>query len=215
MMYLIFNSIFYYYYYSIIYRIILKNNNYLLKNIFNKIELLNYQELSSRIVSSLHSTTIFIYCLLNFNPTIWYKIRYITIGYCLYDLEKIYKIPQINKSSGISTYIHHILLLLSVTLFNTNINMLYLHQILLVEITTPFLNYSWYLYKSNSQKKIKFYICILILLSLFLYYRIIKLTIIFKLYYNNIGLNIPLLLFILLNYYWFYKLIKISFKTIF
>ena len=132
-----------------------------------------------------------------------------SVAYVLFDL------PKIIKDREMSMVLHHLIIfagyspaLLSIKLFPNYYK--YVSKLFLAEISTIFLNKSWFLYKlklTNTQKFKKYSV---LLLTTFFIFRVCNVTYIDYLLYlegkeKYWKITIP---FTFLNYYWFGKLLR-------
>ena len=150
---------------------------------------------------------------------------HIMMGYIIYDT--IYELTSSSKQ--IDILIHHIIGFLShlSTIYTQNNSALYYSMfIFLAEASTPFLNISWILYQLKYNNNLLFHICSILLLITFFIFRVIlgpyavyhlfinKYT--WGIYDNSINYymwscnTFIIILFALLNIFWFYKLIKMA-----
>ncbi len=196
----------------------------------------NNKEIVNRLTSSTHAifvsalsllfwkdNNIIIYSLTNneIDPVVYICID-VMIAYLVYDtiMDTIWKIFDI---SGIQMLIHHSLGLYSLTMiryYNTVPAMYYLMMVFLAEISTPFLHASWIMYQLNLTKSIAYKIIGWSLFTTFFIFRIaLPPFIIVKLWQekyiwiDNLHgifsiLFIITLLFTILNYIWFNRLVK-------
>ena len=151
---------------------------------------------------------------------------HIMMGYIIYDT--IYELSSPTKQ--IDILIHHIIGFLShlSTIYTQNNSALYYSMfIFLAEASTPFLNISWILYQLKYNNNLLFHICSILLLITFFIFRVILgpyavyHLFIYKYTWgdsNNDNISyymwscntFIIILFALLNTFWFYKLIKMA-----
>jgi hypothetical protein len=189
---------------------------YALNNTLSKY--INYQN-RDLLISSLHaivSTSLSILLLSGIiQDNIYLKYSPITIGYALYDINNL-RHPEA-KNSFVLIFHHIIIIFCNTWLIKNRVS--YVLKIVsinyLTEISTPFLNLSFFLHKNNLKN---FKLCninlfnvtsVCLLISYFIF-RVLLLTYLVwetafynYLYFFQIGLT-------LINYYWFYKLLKMA-----
>lgn len=178
------------------------------------------REYNSRYLSSIHAIIItiisfyncFINRILNQNMDMFFSL---SLGYAIFDTYRAL------KKKETEFIIHHLIMIVSlfpIVLNYYNIFILnhlyyyYISRAFLSESSTIFLNNCWLLIKENKKSGIEFKINSFMLIILFFLFRIVNFTnIIFSIYYTKYSmfllLHIPLTI---LNYIWFYKLIKKS-----
>jgi hypothetical protein len=174
------------------------------------------RQYNSRYCSNIHALIIFtysfIYCYIyEFDFMYNNLVNGISVGYLLFDSYRAIKYREFEY------IIHHsvgILAICPTVLNELNLYELpkYYHYLVarafLSESSTIFLNNCWLLIKQNKKNSNEFIFNSIMLLVLFLVFRVVNFTLIFnKLihleYYSFIILHIPLTV---LNYVWFYKL---------
>lgn len=172
----------------------------LTKNVDNKIKM----------VSSLHAinSTIISYCFLqNIIPEIYYyNLLFLnSIGYFISDTVYLFMYRKTMSNGLFWQFIyHHIVCFIC-------LNNLHIYPVLsakgfLTEISTPFFNISWYLYKKNI-KNLLYYINLSILYILFVKFRIIDLYCLYFSEYNtDLSSHSVMGVLIILNTIWLYKL---------
>ena len=175
--------------------------------------------------STLHSIFISLYAtlyLLNIIDN--YDIKqgfFISMGY--YSADIYYVINSVKKLTKIEyfTICHHIIMILmyyaifiKINTFNNIINLentllYYMNRGLLAEYSVITLNYAWYLVNTNQDTSNKMFISSILTLVLYFITRVVNFTLHIYNFWNDdlvhlIALLMPILL---INYYWFYKLI--------
>ncbi len=180
---------------------------------------------SFNLVASIHSilmvTSSIIYLKGMFSFDNWRKISYITVGYLVYDLLNSnynYYIaePLFNMTLSyiVIRYLHHLLVIRLLLLPINNYKKI-APKTFLYEISTPFLNIV--LFYSNQQGTLLYKVCFICLLFTYFVFRVINFSIVFIRDVVNNSL-IPssakafYLLFIIMNYYWFFGLCQIFYK---
>ena len=184
--------------------------------LFNNIN----HEYTNRILSTINSLYISITALCYQSNLIEYSIFNYAVKTCaIWFASDIMYMYFTNYNTKLY-YIHHIITVSVISLGISDIvNPEYICIMFLTEITTIFMNISWYLNITKSiekYKKLTIYIHISIILS-WIYYRIynlIKLLILMK--SNNselIYLTISFI-YLLLNIFWFYKITNMIYKKL-
>lgn len=174
------------------------------------------RQYNSRYCSNIHAIIIFlysfIYCYIyDFDVIYNNLINGISVGYLIFDSYRAIKYKELE-------YIIHHLVVIS-AIFPTILNEMnqyqlpeYYHYLIarafLSESSTIFLNNCWLLIKQNKKSSTEFIFNSIMLLILFLVFRVINFTLIFYRliqleYYSYLSLHVPLTI---LNYIWFYKL---------
>jgi len=146
----------------------------------------------------------------------------IMMGYLWYDI-----IVELVQTQEMDTLGHHILGLishLSCRLSNNQAGAFYSMMVYIAEGSTPFLHTSWLLHKLQLKNTKRFKFCVLSLLVTFFICRVVAGPfMLFHMTYNSPswGPNTDILfamnylivfLFVVLNFYWFYKLITLATK---
>ena len=176
---------------------------------------------SLKIISTFHATNTVIvnYMFLNDYIGLSYYIPlffFNTFGYFILDMINIYLFKSNYTINNLISYVlHHIIALLS--LFYIRTFPITIARCFLSEITTPFLNYSWYLNNNNISSGIKYIVNCSFLYVFFFYFRIYNIAhILLYLQEGNddIRYTIIVSLLLLLNSYWFKKINVIIFKNI-
>ena len=175
---------------------------------------------SLKLISTFHATNTVIvnYMFLNDYIGIYYYIPlffFNTFGYFILDMINIYLFKSNYTLTNLISYVlHHIIAILS--LFYIRSYPLTIARCFLSEITTPFLNYSWYLNNNNNSSGIKYIVNCAFLYVFFFYFRVYN--IVNVLLYQREGekdirYDISLIILLLLNSYWFKKINVIIFKN--
>ena len=182
-------------------------NNYLNKFISNP-------HYNIRIISSIHCffcvmiSSIFLLNLID-NNFYLNSIYLISPGYFILDFfYLIFFSPQ--SKLTYCYYFHHIISLTGIY-FGIDYP-IYLARGLLTELSTPFLNISWYLKKKKYTKYIIYHINLIILYILFFICRIVNLSImIFEIEHYHLLYRCIIYFFTILNYIWFISISKIMY----
>lgn len=186
-------------------------NNFLIKYF-------NYEN-RDYIISSLHAIISVgisvLYLFETFTEKKYLEYSTISIGYAIYDVNNL-RHPKAKNT--LFLILHHFILIFCNTwliVYKVPYVIKIVSLNFLAEVSTPFLNLSMYLYKNNLTKYKFFNVNIFnltskILVTSYLFFRIFLLTYLVwetafynNLYYFQIGLTV-------LNYYWFYKILKMS-----
>jgi len=188
-------------------------NFYLKKSSFQSIVNLrenSYLKLINYINSCIHAKIVYVLSfllLMNFiDVSVWSNCLDVTRGYCFYDtLMILYQNPL-----DYQMLIHHLILFIGT--YNYYV-ILYPYQIalaLLSETSNQFLYIGWFLIKKNLKNTMIFKINGIILLILFFLFRVINFTYLSFFIFTNCSFyeNILFLPITLLNYYWFFLLVK-------
>ena len=141
-----------------------------------------------------------------------YGLRVVSYGFFLMDLSHIilYK-NQYSTKLLYSYYLHHIGVLFALTYMHGNAYILARGYI--SEISTPFMNLSWFLNKTKYKNHL-YFINGLLILYFFLYARIYNIWNLLYTYSNNISFfyNLIGVVFLFLNMSWTYGLGRIYYK---
>lgn len=178
------------------------------------------REYNSRYCSNIHAIIITLFYLIHiyiseFNNETCNNINILSCGYVFFDLYRAIK----NKEYEF--ILHHFVMIFTVLpgfLLQYGYNILPMHyyyfvgKAYLAESSTIFLNNCWLLIKNNKKNSLSFKINSVFLLIMFFIFRIINFSVILyeiiNLKYNYfIILHLPLTV---LNYVWFFKLLKKS-----
>ena len=218
-----------------------KVKNYIVHNVnISKSRIKSHTHLINRIVASNHAIIQSFICIIywNYYDNIFtlpnndsYKIQYLAFdimnGYLIFDLliDTIWNIFN-NDNISMQMFVHHITGLISmynIRLYDSVPGFHYIMIVFLAEISTPFLHMSWILYHFNMTnvwyyKPIGYTLILTffvfrILLSPYLLYKLINERHVWNnsiSYMFEVNLLISVL-FIILNYLWFTKLIKMAF----
>jgi hypothetical protein len=146
------------------------------------------------------------------------------IGFLWYDL-----VVELCQTRQIDTLAHHIIGLLShysTLLTNNHASCYYTMMVYIAEGSTPWLNICWIYFNINSTDKLIYKISSFNLLITFFLYRVCLASYVFwhvnyyakewpwktepYIYQLYIFNYLVALFFVILNYYWFYKLIKMA-----
>lgn len=142
-------------------------------------------------------------------------------GYMIYDT--IIELFFVSRLDGLVIF-HHVLGLLShgySFYLNSGMSAFYLMMVYLAESSTPFLHLGWLLHHLKQDKTIVFKACSGLILVLFFFFRIVlgPYLLFHMVAYRELWVNQFYLLvtqevivvgFVLLNYYWFYKLCRMA-----
>jgi len=168
----------------------------------------NYSQLIGRINGTIHGNLISLlaasYLFGMIDTETWLSCLDITRGYCLYDtLMILYFTP-----GDIGMLAHHTMLFLGTY---SNFISVYPSQValgLLSELSNQNLHLGWLMIKLQKYDCLLFKINAIMLLVLFLFFRVINFTYLFIFSYNNCSYLEPIVIspILLLNYYWFYLL---------
>ncbi len=174
--------------------------------------------LISKIISCIHSFMIIISAslyLTNYASVhTWTNMINITKAYSLFDIFLVFLHRNSFKNDWKETIVHHFILF---------VGTFYIHEypdetarIILAEISNFPLHYCWYLINVGKQKNIKFMISALLTLLAFTIFRVINLT---HMLYCNIhnmdNMSVTCLsLLTLMNYRWYYILVKKAYKMV-
>lgn len=173
----------------------------------NKINLpeLDYIQLVGKINSVIHATIVVVMSVLflfgSIDSETWIQCLEVTRGYCLYDTVMIlYYTPKDRNM-----IIHHLMLFFG---SYSNFISIYPEQVaygLLAESTNQHLYFGWLLIKKGRDKTWYFNANAVILLVMFLIFRVINFTYMFIFAVQNCSYIEPLAILpiLLLNYYWF------------
>ena len=173
----------------------------------NYIKLSNkdYIQLIGKINSVIHANTVVIMSLLFIFNIIeeenWIKCLDITRGYCLYDtLMILYYTPKDRNM-----IIHHLMLFFGTYSDFVSVYPMNVSYALIAESTNQHLYFGWLLIKKGKDKTWYFNINAVILLSMFLVFRVINFTYLFIFTLQKCSYLEPLAILpiLLLNYYWF------------
>ena len=171
------------------------------------------------LVNTLHalgislSAVLFIFDFIKLN--VFEEILVISTGYFLYDILKIIIFKKKNKINLQLIFHHTIVLLNLIPVYKKELiildNYYYLTAVLCIsEFTTLPLNVSWTLYELNKKDTMLFKCSLLSTIILYIPCRLFTSVYTFYILYKKSYYNIYMVftaLFIVLNYYWFYKLI--------
>lgn len=175
-----------------------------------------FWEIATRVASSVHAIVSTFLCssYLYFRLTNIYLLFYTnSLVYVISDISILYLKRKYIENDRY-TWFHHILMLFGLNYYTfVDFSGYNLARCFLTEMSTPFLNHSWKLYKTN-QYNLTYYsastnekiiVYIFFVLSFFVF-RIVNLT--HFLFTLDYGFNyIVLLSLVSLNYYWFYKIV--------
>ena len=200
-----------FYYYSLGFALTyygLYNYDYL-RNIINLTEK-DYVQLLGKINSVVHATIVVVMSIMLIlgliDASTWVMCLSVTRGYCLYDtLMILYYTPKYRNM-----IIHHLMLF-----FGTYSSFIMIYPEiaaygLLAESTNQHLYLGWLLIKKGKENHWFFKVNAVILLSMFLVFRVLNFTYIFIFTLQNCSYIEPLVIspIMLLNYYWFGLLLQ-------
>ena len=200
---------FYYYSFAFAFSFLYLYTNDYLRNKFNLSEK-DYIQLVGKINSVIHAKIVVVMSILFLCGLIdsetWIQCLEVTRGYCLYDTIMIlYYTPKDRNM-----IIHHAMLFFG---SYSNFISIYPEQTafgLLAESTNQYLYLGWLLIKKGKENHWAFKVNAVLLLSMFLVFRVINFTSLFIFTLQNCSYLEPLavLPILLLNYYWFYLLLR-------
>lgn len=172
--------------------------------------------------STLHSIFISLFStlyLLQIIDTYFMKqVFYISISYYLADIYYIFDFTKVLKIFDYFVIWHHTIMItmyyvIFIEFYDIDIENKLLHYMntgLLAEYSICFLNYSWYLINTKQENSNKMLISTLFTLVLYFITRVLNFTrLIYYFWYDDlISALILMLPLFLINYYWFYKLVR-------
>lgn len=150
----------------------------------------------------------------------------LSIGYYLADCIVIIDTIKSNKNIKLQDYftlLHHFIVIYYEILFITrdktlieNRGLYFFSNLFVAEYSLIPLNYSWYLLHIDEGNSIKFIFASVITLILYFFTRVINITIILgQMWYDDfISINY-ISIMLIINYYWFYKLVNKAYDVIF
>ena len=137
---------------------------------------------------------------------------YSSIGYFLVDSYHLHDLFSINKLSGTILFsIHHMYAVYGIINYSDT-HLYLLARIFVCEVTNIFLNITWLMYKTKNNNTFLLKSCGLLTIITYFFTRILNFT--HLVFYTALPGSTRSIIFIFtcINYFWFYKILKIFFK---
>ena len=207
---------FYYFLFWCLYYFAISEEDNILFQFIQKLPQNKIIEGNSRIVSSSHAvilsffSTLYLIGIVDYSY--WTSYLPICSSFGVFDLSLITYYYSIFKKGYIPTLVHHTLLIFGPMVLTPQ-NSYLMAQAFLFETTVPILDFNWYLYHINQRNSTLFKTNSLVSILCFLIFRIANncYLLMHSVKYSLIVQFISLL-FLILNTYWFFNLIKLFVK---